>query len=297
MHTQDMEERQLYSDFNYPEFEVWRGPAEKVFYAPYNYTLNYNLEMKYWNPVAVQLFFSKHWSTSIYIAIIYVCLIHALQRYQRTRKAWNLRLPLCIWNAILSVFSLIATIRFGEEFYSTLTTRPFVHSVCYSISPFQPAAAWAFAFATSKVVELGDTIFLLMRKKPLIFLHWYHHAVVLIYSWNAAIELTASGRWFIMMNFFVHSIMYAYYSITALGIRLPKLLSMCVTVLQTSQMLVGVLISIVVLKQKLKNAICQQSMDNLALSFAIYSSFAVLFIRYFYDAYMKPKKCLQKKIE
>lgn len=75
--------------------------------------------------------------------------------------------------------------RFGEEFYSILTTRPFVHSVCYSISPFQPAAVWAFAFAASKVVELGDTIFLLMRKKPLIFLHWYHHAVVLIYSWNS----------------------------------------------------------------------------------------------------------------
>ncbi|KAM3719837.1 putative fatty acid elongation protein [Dirofilaria immitis] len=71
--------------------------------------------------------------------------------------------------------------------------------------------------------------------------------------------------------------MYAYYSITAWGIRLPKLLSMCVTVLQTSQMLIGVSISILALKQKLKNAICQQSMDNLALGFAIYSSFAQKF--------------------
>ncbi|OZC05504.1 GNS1/SUR4 family protein, partial [Onchocerca flexuosa] len=120
---------------------------------------------------------------------------------------------------------------FGEEFYTILTTRPLVHSVCFSISPFQPAAIWAFAFAMSKVIELGDTVFLLMP-----------------------IELTAPGRWFIMMNFFVHSIMYAYYSITAWGIRLPKLLSMCVTVLQTSQMIVGVFISIVALKQKLKNA-------------------------------------------
>uniref|UniRef100_A0A0R3RJ08 Elongation of very long chain fatty acids protein n=1 Tax=Elaeophora elaphi TaxID=1147741 RepID=A0A0R3RJ08_9BILA len=234
---------------------------------------------------------------SAYIAALYICLIHALQRYQRTRKAWNLRLPLCLWNVTLSVFSLIATIRFGEEFYNVLTTRPFVHSVCYSISPFQPAAVWAFAFAVSKVVELGDTIFLLMRKKPLIFLHWYHHAVVLIYSWNAATDLTAPGRWFIMMNFFVHSIMYAYYSITAWGIRPPKLLSMFVTILQTSQMLIGVLISVTALKEKLKNAICQQSMDNLALGFAIYSSFAVLFIRYFHDAYMRPKKFLQKKME
>ncbi|CAG9539363.1 unnamed protein product [Cercopithifilaria johnstoni] len=292
-----MEKQQLYSDFNYPEFEVWCGPAGQVFYAPYNYTRNYNLEMKYWNPAAIQLFFAKHWSTSAFIALLYICLIHALQRYQRTRKAWNLRLPLCIWNITLSIFSFIATIRFGEEFYNTLSTRPFVHSICYSISPFQPAAVWAFAFAASKVVELGDTIFLLMRKKPIIFLHWYHHAVVLIYSWNTAVEITAPGRWYIMMNFFVHSIMYSYYSITSWGIRPPKLFPIIVTVLQTSQMLIGVFISIMVLKQKLKNAVCQQSMDNLALGFAIYSSFAVLFIRYFHDTYMRPKKFLEKKME
>ncbi|VDK55178.1 unnamed protein product [Gongylonema pulchrum] len=80
---------------------------------------------------------------------------------------------------------IVLLYRFGEEFYNTLTTRPFVHSICYSISPVQPAAFWACAFAASKIAELGDTIFLVMRKKPLAFLHWYHHAVVLIYSWNA----------------------------------------------------------------------------------------------------------------
>ncbi|KAL3994157.1 GNS1/SUR4 family protein [Acanthocheilonema viteae] len=292
-----MGKRQLYSDFNYLEFEIWHAPAGQIFYVPYNYTRNYNFEMKYWNPVAVHLFFYKHWSKSVYIAAFYICIIHALQRYQRTRKARNLRLPLCIWNLTLSLFSLIATIRFGEEFYSTLTTRPFVHSICYAISPFQPAAVWAFIFAISKVVELGDTIFLLMRKKPIIFLHWYHHAVVLIYSWNAAVELTAAGRWFIMMNYFVHFIMYAYYSIAVWSIRLPKLFSMFVTVLQTSQMLTGIFVSMIALKQKLKNAVCQQSMDNLALGFAIYSSFAVLFIRYFHNTYMRPKKFLGKKME
>lgn len=49
--------------------------------------------------------------------------------------------------------------------------------------------------------------------------------------------------------------MYSYYSVTAYGIRPPKLLSMCVTVLQTSQMLIGVVISVFVLILKLKNAV------------------------------------------
>lgn len=79
--------------------------------------------------------------------------------------------------------------------------------------------------------------------------------MICIINLISAIELTAPGRWFIMMNFFVHTIMYAYYSITAWGIRPPKLLSMCVTVLQTSQMLIGIFISMVALKRKLENAV------------------------------------------
>ena len=43
---------------------------------------------------------------------------------------------------------------------------------------------WATMFVLSKVPELGDTIFIVLRKQPLIFLHWYHHATVLVYSWS-----------------------------------------------------------------------------------------------------------------
>lgn len=36
-----------------------------------------------------------------------------------------------------------------------------------------------------QVVELGDTLFIVMRKRPLIFLHWYHHVTVLVFSWHS----------------------------------------------------------------------------------------------------------------
>ncbi|KIH45730.1 GNS1/SUR4 family protein, partial [Ancylostoma duodenale] len=72
-----------------------------------------------------------------------------------------------------------------------------------------------------------------------------------------AVELTAAGRWFIWMNYFVHSIMYTYYAIVSIGIRLPKRLSMTVTALQTTQMLIGVMISVYVLYLKLNGAVSE----------------------------------------
>ena len=67
-----------------------------------------------------------------------------------------------------------------------------------------------------QVPELGDTIFIVLRKQKLIFLHWYHHITVLIYCWYSFSQYTAPARWFVVMNFIVHSIMYTYYAFRAL---------------------------------------------------------------------------------
>ena len=39
----------------------------------------------------------------------------------------------------------------------------------------------AWLFMLSKVPETIDTLFIVLRRQPLIFLHWYHHASVLVY--------------------------------------------------------------------------------------------------------------------
>ena len=72
------------------------------------------------------------------------------------------------------------------------------------------------AVSSFQVPELGDTIFIVLRKQKLIFLHWYHHITVLIYCWYSFSQYTAPARWFVVMNFIVHSIMYTYYAFRAL---------------------------------------------------------------------------------
>ncbi|CAB3403935.1 unnamed protein product [Caenorhabditis bovis] len=272
-------------------YEVWTGNGETILYSPYKYDGWLPFE-EYWDDLTMHTFFKNHWAKSIYLALGYIIVTNVLQKFMESRKPYSMRPILLVWNGALAIFSIFGTWRFGIEFYNAVFRRGLVDSICFSVDPHQPAAFWACMFAMSKIAEFGDTLFLVLRKRPVIFLHWYHHAVVLVLSWHAAVELTAAGRWFIFMNYFVHSIMYTYYAITSVGYRLPKIISMTVTALQTVQMLIGVGISVIVLILKLNGQVCQQSYDNLALSFAIYASFLVLFSSFFNNAYLvkKPKK-------
>jgi len=61
------------------------------------------------------------------------------------------------------------------------------------------------------VWELGDTIFVLLRGRKLIFLQYYHHWITLFYcthSFGGTVLVNGSGAFFTTMNFCVHAMMY-----------------------------------------------------------------------------------------
>ena len=62
---------------------------------------------------------------------------------------------------------------------------------------------WVGLFIYSKMPELLDTAFLTFQKKPVIFLHWFHHVTVLLYCWHAYHHQVSSGLWFASMNYCV----------------------------------------------------------------------------------------------
>ena len=85
---------------------------------------------------------------------------------------------------------------------------------------------WGFLFVLSKVVEFGDTAFIVLRKSPLPFLHWYHHITVCIYTWYAITTVPSPlSAWFSGMNLTVHSFMYTYYAFRASGFKLHPLIA------------------------------------------------------------------------
>ena len=41
----------------------------------------------------------------------------------------------------------------------------------------------------------------------------YHHVTVLLYTWYSYSEYIAPARWFVVMNYTIHSLMYTYYAV------------------------------------------------------------------------------------
>lgn len=146
---------------------------------------------------------------------------------------------------------------------------------------------WVCLFIFSKVPELFDTAFIVLRKKPLMFLHWYHHITVLLICWDAFASGTSAGILFAAVNYCVHAIMYAYYS-GYLPFR--ALFAPIITALQISQMVVGVAIASRGGYLKFHDgATCSMS-DVSWLSFTLlYGSYLYLFVAFAVRRYCLPK--------
>ena len=133
-------------------------------------------------------FFYQNMNIVIVLSMLYCPIIFTVQKIIKFLHNPNildkpLKLPLFLWNMCLCIFSIIGSIKTVPYLMSLLNEHGFEYSVLSKSFTADDVYFYIFIFVLSKCIELIDTLFIVLRNKPLIFLHWYHHATVLIYCW------------------------------------------------------------------------------------------------------------------
>lgn len=231
---------------------------------------------------------NRYWHVSWMFSVAYLFLLFAGERWMKDRQPYNLRKPLLMWNTGLAVFSIVGFFRSETP---DLAKRLVINGIedvsCYTTAFKTPQnCLWLYLFALSKIIELGDTAFIVLRKTQLNFLHWYHHITVLVYSWYLFTFQPASGVVFHSMNYAVHSIMYSYYAIKAAGYRVPSQLAMVITILQMLQMVGGITFNVTAYLALQRGEDCQFRYELFVFGMAIYMSYLCLFGNFFYKRYI-----------
>jgi elongation of very long chain fatty acids protein 6 len=251
-----------------------------------------------------RLWVGQHWTLTIYASIAYVMFIFTTQFLMRNRKPFRLTGLLTTWNSVLAVFSIIAFLRTVPEFIHVLTApNGFHNSVCQWTSHNTATAFWSWLLLISKLVELGDTAFVVLRKQNLIFLHWYHHVTTLLSWWVMYEAYEPNQLWYIVMNSFIHGLMYSYYALKALGVKVPRNCAMIITFLQLLQMFFGIVVNVYALQLMWlqgRGSECSRGYFGLKVSFGIYVTYFFLFAQFFYASYFKKSsqsKSTTKKVK
>ena len=159
--------------------------------------------------------FDNYSNIIIPIYLIYLPLVYSIQSIMKKFDAFHLKVPLFLWNMFLGTFSLISFLAMVYTWKSDFDTSIISLSYNKGVSGFV-----TMAFCLSKVLELIDTLFIVLRKKKLLTLHTYHHFVTGLYCWFVLKDPTSMGLWFTTMNLFVHAIMYLYYAFMCLKIKI-----------------------------------------------------------------------------
>ena len=238
-------------------------------------------------------FMANIWPYSLSISAFYIITIFGLQHFMQNRPKFDLRGPLMMWSLLLFGFSFYGFCVAGVYHWSYAYNYGWKRSVCDDVIIEKQVGLWSYLFCFSKGPELLDTYFIVLRKKKLIFLHWYHHITVFIYCWYSYGHLTNPQQWFITMNYFVHALMYLYYAVRASSyFRPPMWVNIVITSLQLIQMVVGVWVN-VYLFYNMKydpNWTCDGKSEDrfyyIYFALALYGSYFVLFAQFFYTSYI-----------
>lgn len=156
---------------------------------------------------------------TIVCLILYVITLHFIREHMQHRKPFDLKYVLIVYNfaqviGSFYIFAELLIVAYRSNY--SLICQP----VDYSTDPLpmrMVSALWFYYI--SKLVDLFDTVFFALRKKSnqITVLHVFHHMTMFPYAW-LGLKYVGGGQTFFlcMLNSLVHTIMYAYYGLSAI---------------------------------------------------------------------------------
>lgn len=245
-------------------------------------------------------FAANNWPIAISVVIGYLLFITIGSKIMaRQEKAFDLTMPLAMWNAFLCLFSFIGMCKTMPYLVGSILTSNYEDTVCANpVTSWGagPTGFWVMLFCLSKTPELIDTVFIVLRRKPLIFLHWYHHVTVLLFCWSAYSSNAGSGLYFVAMNYTVHAIMYGYYCLQALRMCPKSFPAVLITISQIMQMFIGTGVCISCWYYNLTGKSCHNDSSNLIAGALMYGSYLYLFADFAVRRYIFTKPKTVKKL-
>ncbi|CAF1135254.1 unnamed protein product [Rotaria magnacalcarata] len=192
---------------------------------------------------------------TVLIIVAYIFFIIFGRKWMKNKNAFELRDFMLVYNIVQVILCTYityeATYVWIKERYS-FTCQPIDFSKSETAMKACKACWW---FYIMKLVDLTDTILFVLRKKDeqITFLHVYHHITMTFCGWSGSKYVGGGQSLFvIIINSFIHVIMYGYYGLSACGPKIQKYLwwKRYITQAQMLQFVAVIIHSIVNLRQQ-----------------------------------------------
>lgn len=232
----------------------------------------------------------SHWSYQVIAVALYFIMIHALQRTMATRKPLDIPQFLFLHNAMLCAASLVLALWLSSTLIARYRGGLTLHQLVCSRDIFEDGHLHLIYYINMffKVWEFMDTFLLALRKKPIAFLHAYHHAATLVLTWSQLVEHSGCQWVPIVINLWVHVFMYYYYAMSALRIRIwwKKYL----TTLQIMQFIIDVVVVNyaygIFIMSGFDETVCYGTTRGAVVGIVVLTSYLFLFIQFYVRTYL-----------
>ncbi|TFK30444.1 fatty acid elongase [Coprinopsis marcescibilis] len=157
--------------------------------------------------------------TVVTALVSYLAAIFGIQAVMKNQQPLKLQTLFQIHNVILSSGSLLLLVLMLEEIVPIAWKSGFHHALCNENAWTSRMEFYYMCNYFFKYLEFVDTIFLVLKKKPLQFLHVFHHSATALLCYTQLNGKTSISWAVITLNLAVHVVMYYYYYATTTGRR------------------------------------------------------------------------------